>query len=436
MRKVPAKPFGQYARSLESLAGGLLKAQGAMRESCIVKQALNGQPAEKLRDSISLADRRAKGIFFTGAKLARRVSHQLLSEVPPNAVVADIGCGAGDLVLACARRLPLGSDIDETLQMWGDQLMGFDVHSEFIRITKARLVLLAISRGATIQDSLIPDMRDVFPAIREEDFLTCPHGIKRATHVIINPPYNELAAPSDCVWGNRKVSAAAVFVDACISNVCPGTRIAAILPDVLRSGSYYEKWRQHIDSMSEDLQITMHGQFDKWTDVNVFTLTLSKSNSKASIRRTWWKSVRRPHEGKVGDRFTVHVGPVVPHRHPEKGQSIAYLHARSLPPWKTIKEINARRRFKGTLFEPPFVAVRRTSRPGDKRAIATIVTGKHEVAVENHLIVLLPNKKTIAECKKLLGVLRNSLTDQWLNKRIRCRHLTVGALKDIPWWRD
>jgi hypothetical protein len=434
MRKELMKPFEQYAQSLEDLAESLLRAQKPMRKCYVVNQALNGQPAQKLRDAISLADRRAKGIFFTGARLARRVSNQLFSEIPSNALVADIGCGAGDLVLACARRLPLGSDLDETLKIWGDHLMGFDVHPAFIRTTKARLVLLAISRGATIQGSAKLDTKDIFPQIREHDFLAWPREADEATHVIINPPYNELVAPPECTWGNRKVSAAAVFVDACISNVCPGTKITAILPDVLRSGSYYEKWRQRIDSMSQNLKITTHGQFDKWTDVHVFVLTLSKANDKKNTRRAWWKSIRKAQEGRVGDRFKVHVGPVVPHRDAQKGPRVAYLHARNLPPWSDVRRIEERRKFDGTLFEPPFVAVRRTSRPGDKRAIASIVIGKRKIAVENHLIALFPSGRTVRECKELVKVLKSPDTDRWLDRRIRCRHLTVQSLRELPWW--
>jgi hypothetical protein len=35
----------------------------------------------------------------------------------------------------------------------------------------------------------------------------------------------------------------------------------------------------------------------------------------------------------------------------------------------------------------------------------------------------------------LLRVLKSRKTDQWLNNRIRCRHLTVRSLNELPWWR-
>lgn len=56
----------------------------------------------------------------------------------------------------------------------------------------------------------------------------------------------------------------------------------------------------------------------------------------------------------------------------------------------------APRQLAGTVFAPPFVAVRRTSGPRD----------------------------------------RSRATDAWLNRRIRCRHLTTSAVAGIPWWDE
>jgi len=435
MHKQEMKAFQPYVRKLQCLVESLIRDQSTTKKNCCVTAALNGQPADQLRSAVPLADRRAAGIFFTGAKLARHLSRRLISEIPPSAIIADIGCGAGDLILACALKLPLALGLNETLQIWGKHLMAFDIHPEFISATKTRLVLLAISRGVRIDQSPIAPISELFPMIREHDFLSCPSEVAEATHIVINPPYYDLTAPSKCMWGNRKISAAALFIDACVSNASPGAKIAAILPDVLRSGSYYEKWRQHIESLSQQTEITIYGQFDKCVDVDVFILKLLRNHSKQPAKTRWWNSIREAHKGKVGDHFKIHVGPVVPHRDPEEGPLVAYIHAKPLAPWGRIKRINERRRYKGTLFRPPFVAVRRTSRPGDKRAIGTIITGKRPVAVENHLIALFPNKKTISECKELLRVLKSPQTNRWLDKRIRCRHLTVEALKEMPCWR-
>ena len=102
-----------------------------------------------------------------------------------------------------------------------------------------------------------------------------------------------------------------------------------------------------------------------------------------------------------------------------------------------VREVSNNRRFEGRVFSPPFVVVRRTSRPGDKhRALGTIINNARPVAVENHLLVLLPKDGTVKACRELLRVLRKPQTTQWLDQYIRCRHLTVSALADLPWWSD
>ena len=67
------------------------------------------------------------------------------------------------------------------------------------------------------------------------------------------------------------------------------------------------------------------------------------------------------------------------------------------------------------------------------RCIGTLVTGKEPIAVENHFLVALPRDKKVGTCKKLLDVLRLESTSNWMNERIRCRHLTVGSVGDLPW---
>jgi hypothetical protein len=66
------------------------------------------------------------------------------------------------------------------------------------------------------------------------------------------------------------------------------------------------------------------------------------------------------------------------------------------------------------------------------RAAATVIAGGKSVAVENHLIVCEPKKKTQAMCKELMRQLKTTAVNEFLDERIRCRHLTVGAVAAIP----
>ena len=99
-----------------------------------------------------------------------------------------------------------------------------------------------------------------------------------------------------------------------------------------------------------------------------------------------------------------------------------------------MREFKQSRRHDGKVYKPPFVVIRRTSRPGHPyRAAATVIAGKRSVAVENHLIVCEPkNNKTQAMCKKLMAQLQTQVVNTFLDDRIRCRHLTVGAVAAIP----
>ena len=54
------------------------------------------------------------------------------------------------------------------------------------------------------------------------------------------------------------------------------------------------------------------------------------------------------------------------------------------------------------------------------------------MAVENHLLVALPKDGTLGSCKMLLRELQKDATNAWFNSESRCRHLTVGAVKELP----
>jgi hypothetical protein len=395
------------------------------------KSMLNGQVSKVFRSTVPLDNRREHGIFFTNEKLAQTVTHKFISDFNRKSLIADPACGTGDLLIACANKLPVSSTLKKTLHIWGNHLLGFDIFPEFIRASKARLILLAKFRTNSL-NSRIEDIDDYFPLIKVQDFLKDSSGIEKASHIILNPPYNKTSAPDDCLWANKNTSAASLFMDICISKVASNAKIRAILPDVLRAGSSYLKWREHIESLSKKMDVTIYGQFDEWTDIDVFTLRLQKAIYKKKPSNNKW-TISTDSDNILGSYFDVYVGPVVPHRDPKKGPKWAYIHAKTVGMWKEMERISESRKYNGTVFTPPFVVVRRTSRPGNERAIGTIIKGKRRVAIENHLVVLLPQKKTLGECRNLLKILKSPKTDEWLNQRMRCRHLTVEAMKELPY---
>jgi hypothetical protein len=426
--------FNDYVSGLEALATELQLSSAGRPHDDRISAALDGGTSAELRRVIPILERREMGAFFTPSRMAKQGAEFFDGQFPDDAVFLDVACGAGDLLIAIANLLPVEQDLGSTLTIWGQRLAGFDIEPDFIRATKARLVLTALARGARIGDTPIPTGDDLFPLIRVGDGLTQIDAIRRATFIFINPPFLRMTAPRGCCWASAKVSAAAIFIDVCVSYAQPSTQIVAILPDVLRSGSNYKRWRQHIASKATIDKVATIGQFDYWTDVDVFILRLSvRAGAGQFTNHDWWGE-GVSHSSTVGDLFEIQVGRVVPYRDPERGPQYAYIYPRVLPAWDVVRSFTRRRRFSGLTFRPPFVAVRRTSRPGHEyRAVGTIISGHEDVAVENHLLVLSPNDGKVRTCRSLLDVLRAPQTNIWLNERIRCRHLTVQSVRNIPW---
>jgi hypothetical protein len=313
--------------------------------------------------------------------------------------------------------------LDETLRIWGKGLGGCDIHKEFIRATKARLVLLAIERGA--RSGSWPNLDSVFPNIRCRDFLRGNY-LTDATHIAINPPFT--LAKHDEAWGQGLVNEAGRFLMRCLSHGRSGQKVAAILPEVLRTGSRYERWRLSIQKSGRITKLHPAGHFGSHADVDVFFLHMQLGVVSSPMR--WWPDKAKV---RVEDHFTVNVGSVVPHRDRESGARTPFFDTSSTGPWQTIRQASKWRKHGGRLFVPPFVAVRRTSSPSEKtRATASVIHLDKGVAVENHLVVLTPKDGRVSSCWKLVRELKEQKSSAWLNKRIRCRHLTVGSLARLP----
>lgn len=415
-------PFGAYARRLCTL----LQAPHDEKRVGAVAAALDGEASQLLRSSVSLASRRSTGCFFTNAELARALVDDI--DVGAWKTIGDAACGAGDLLLAAARRLPLQRGPRSTLAAWGQVLVGRDLDEELVRTTRVRLALLASARHGwhvTLDEehiaALLPDIRS-----GDGQRLKFP----RPGLMLLNPPFGSTLS-AGTGWSSGRVARAAIFTAAVIDALPPGSRLLAILPDVLRSGSNYAHWRDHISSLMHIDVVDARGQFDPWTDVDIFILRATASAERSSV--TWTTSTKTG--SSLGDVAEIRVGPVVPHRDPHYGSWAPYIEAHDLPLGGRFDASAARRRrHRARAFTPPFVAVRRTSRPGQSqpRALGVLVEGDEPVLVENHLLVCRPLDDSSVSCNEVLRVLAARATSRWLDERIRCRHLTVRALRDIP----
>jgi hypothetical protein len=383
---------------------------------------------EILRKCLSIEEMREIGSFFTGQKISTLAVKRFDKAITFDSVVLDPTCGAGNLLIECSRQLGVEKSLCDTLTLWGKVLCGYDLYDSFIKTTKIRLILEALNRGAE-KDCSLDEALQYFNNIKTQNTMSLERfDLQNVTHAIMNPPFSNWESPEVNYWKKGKVNSAGVVIDHYIRNLPNECLISAILPDVLRSGSRYEDWRCHTsDNMEGTCEVI--GRFNKKTNVDVFILGGTIRPNKSNL--SWFSQLQE--YTPVSSYFDVCVGPLVAYRDPLDGKKHPYIHSKNATLWKTIKEFDEFRNFKGRVIEPPFVVIRRTSSPSDRyRASGTIISGKNPVAVENHLIVIKPKSSTLKDCNKLLKLFKSEQTNEFLNERMRCRHLTVGIVKKIP----
>ena len=167
-------------------------------------------------------------------------------------------------------------------------------------------------------------------------------------------------------------------------------------------------------------------------DVDIFILRVTRRAKTSAAKSVQWTNAPVQTDITVGDYFDVQL-PCRAASRQEKWTQMC-LHSRaSVPTWMVMKKFTETLRHKGPAYKPPFVVIRRTSRPGDAyRATATVISSKSPIAVENHLIVCEPKDGKLTTCKELMLQLKSDAVNKYLNARIRCRHLTVKAIKEAP----
>ncbi|MDI3414794.1 N-6 DNA methylase [Pantoea sp. V106_11] len=385
---------------------------------------------EYLRSNESITSLRKNGVFFTGDELAFECLN-FLDINSDNFSVLDPACGVGNLLVCVTKKLNVYGSLSDTLHNWNGFLHGFDLHQNFIEATQIRIVLEAIKRGAFFDGHCLEHYTKILKNIKCYDSLKNDYDMSVYTHILMNPPYNQEVLAEYNHWKGGKVNLAAVFVDKFMTQCKQGTQIVAILPDVLRTGTRYEKWRNAVEK-SLRAEIYIKGRFDKKTNVDVFIIN-GKVNSNNSI--AWSKIYDNNEIKRISNYFKVSVGKVVPYRDKYEGESNKYIYPRSVIPWSTIdsSEIKDLRMHKSLAIKPPFLIVKRTSSPKDKfRASSQVITGKESVYIENHLLVVEPISGKVQDCTELLSFLKSDFVNSYLNETIRCRHLTVKSLSTIP----
>ena len=419
-RRAPQmREYLHFVVHLDSLLRDL--ANGNIRQKEI-QRALNGGATTALRRLVPHDARRSAGAFFTPTKIANATTQLLQGRLTSESVVYDPACGAGDLLLAAARALPCERMPRDT---WSHRIIGRDLCPEFTAAARRRLLLEALR-----DPSLNPLPQ--FPRVRTGCGFSGVVGFREATHVVVNPPFGLHPAPPGVPWASGRVSEAATFFWRLLNRLRPGTEVVAILPDVLRSGTNYTAWRRAIAQRADLRSVHFFGQFDHATNVHASLFDFVARKFDAAAPLSGWIDPQVAAGSRVGDHFDVHVGSVVHYRDAHCGARYPYVHSGNLPPWSTMRSVHDTRLTVRAPVDPPLVVVRRMSRPGDpQRAVAAIVALDEPVILDNHLLTLTPRHGGLRACQRLLAELRRPVTTEALNRRIRCRHLTVGALADL-----
>jgi hypothetical protein len=126
------------------------------------------------------------------------------------------------------------------------------------------------------------DPHKIFKGLMVCDAFTSP-SIERNTCIAVNPPFGYIQASSNCKWATGKIQVAAWFLEQLLLRTETGQHVVAILPDVLRSGTRYEKRRHIISSLCSSIKIEVVGRFDDTTDVDVFIMHATKARHTATL---------------------------------------------------------------------------------------------------------------------------------------------------------
>src|ERR1022692_1715645 len=247
--KTKRTPFGRYSNYVSRLQDLMTDTVRGTNWDKRVVAALDGEANAQLRRLVTLKARRKFGAYFTGTKLSNRLLRRHTS-FGKRSFIYDPSCGMCDLLLASAKKLKLEKNLQATLMQWGRQLAGTDLNPEFIEGAKRRLVLLARQRHKT-KETIIGSLNKLFPHIKVGDGLVEKVLFQRATLLVMNPPFGRVAVPFGCKWAGGKISEAAIFMVTALERVRPGVKILAILPEVLRSGSFSEHWRNCVSDLAE-----------------------------------------------------------------------------------------------------------------------------------------------------------------------------------------
>ena len=163
--------FSSYSDRIQHLLLNLAQSSPASLPDESLSEILNGQATSALQKLVPIDARKKEGLFFSSTQLADRIAERLAPKLQTGVRLLDPACGAGNLLLACAKYFPVGVNLAETLRLWSDSIVGYDLHHEFIRATQFRLAFFAASHHLNESEAIRHiDPSSIFNRIIVGDF--------------------------------------------------------------------------------------------------------------------------------------------------------------------------------------------------------------------------------------------------------------------------
>lgn len=402
-------------------------------EEHLDRNLLFRKPYQLLRSLQTKLWMRENGTFFTDDEVCDCLFSRITSY---DGSVYDPAAGCGDLILRYLERVELSGGFDSQIKQIARRVHACEIKSSFVRLMRLRLWLYIYWRvygEVLLSDIKFPSTRslaNIFPGIVVGDGLKLNAGLNPDL-ILMNPPFQQVASKGQYEWSSGRVSLAAIFVDV-MTKMFPRSRILAVLPDVIRAGTRYRSFRRRFQL--EQCACDVFGRFDRKTDVDVFTVDFGCVSRCCEAQEPKETDVE-----VISDSFEVHVGSVVLFRDELMGEKLPFLCAESIPAGATKKKIENQLNSLHNPVKGPIVVVRRTSSPSDRiRCASSVVASTAKFHIDNHLMWLKPKgivgfAKELQSCQRLHRYFQSSDCTSLVNERIRCRHLTVSVISNLPY---
>ena len=121
--------------------------------------------------------------------------------------------------------------------------------------------------------------------------------------ILLNPPFGLVKAPQAASGRGGRITEAAIFIVTALQRAKPGVEVLAILPDVLRSGSFSQNWRNRVSELAEVDLIEPYGIFDRRADVDVFLLRLVRRSETNPSGKNCGRLRAKPATQRSADDF-------------------------------------------------------------------------------------------------------------------------------------